>query len=221
MVDILPGASVLRGSNNVGLFVTGRTEVALQSAYSHSQFENNGGFMENVRRVQGMGGETLKWGTQTWTLAYGQSHWLKPESELTLHVSMDAQGLLRVENQTGHVLESCRGVIQTEGNQRRWVIGWVQPEETKEVSATLFDTEPMNGMYYDSDQPEEWAIVAALDDFIPTNGAPLARSNQGMLACTMSQWSSPLEVRGVNGRKESITVLRTVFDQHPAFLESK
>ena len=84
--------------NNVGLFVTGRTEVALQSAYSHSQFENNGGFMENVRRVQGMGGETLKWGTQTWTLAYGQSHWLQPESELTLHVSMDAQGLLRVEN---------------------------------------------------------------------------------------------------------------------------
>ena len=132
------------GSNNVGLFVTGRTEVALQSAYSHSRWENNGGFMENVRRVQGMGGETLKWGTQTWTLAYGQSHWLKPESELTLHVSMDAQGLLRVENQTGQVLESCRG------DSNRWQTATVghlgQPEETKEVSATLFDTEP-NGMY--------------------------------------------------------------------------
>lgn len=219
VVDILPGVSVQRGTTNVGLFVTGRTEVVLSSSYPNSHVVNNGGFMENIRRVQGMGAETLQWGTQTWTLAYGRANWLNPSSSMKLEVTMDSEGTLRIENQTGHVLESCRGMIRN-GN-RMWVVGWVQPGETKEVSSTMFDTEPIDARYYDSDHPEEWAIVAALEDQFPIEGAPLAQAHQGSLGCTLSDWPMPLDIKGVSGRKESITVLRTSFEPHAAFLESK
>ncbi len=107
LVDVYPDARHWQGTSHIGVFSTRKVDLKVSSGERDAVLStlDEPGFLVSPEMTAGYGPGAIAYRSETWTMAYLQTEWVRPdEGRLLIHRLPD--GTLQVENRLGIDLEA-------------------------------------------------------------------------------------------------------------------
>lgn len=195
VVDVLPGTPYQRGVSWFGIFATSKNEVVVRSDYDEGLTTplGDGGFMSEPSISSSEASGELHYLAQTWSLAYGESGWVRRGESGHVEVEKLESGTYAVTSRLPVTLRHAQ--LRLDG--REWTIGTLDPDAS--VTAT-FASLPATT---DPRIPQLYELTA--DFFDDAMGGHL---HEALIIGVLDEPVDSLKVEGLRPSRDTITIYR-------------